>query len=144
MLVKLLGLLDILTGVMVGLLTFGIIAVLVTWSGIKAVQTNYDLQKQISGLEQQNKVNELENKNLELQNQYYNTDQFLELAARRQFGKAAPGETEVLIPKSVALVHSVDLSKQTQTITAKPTTTKPKYQQNFEAWVNFFLHRQTP
>jgi cell division protein FtsB len=126
----------------IGLVVFGIVAILVTWSGIKAVQTNYDLQKQISALQQQNQVSELENKNLQLQNQYYNTDQFLELAARRQFGKAAPGETELLVPKSVALAHAADLKKPLQQITAAPSLNKPKYQQNFEAWINFFLHRQ--
>jgi cell division protein FtsB len=125
-----------------GLVVFGIVAVLVTWSGIKSVQTNYDLQKQISELEQRNTVQKLENTNLELRNQYYNTDQFLELAARRQFGMAAPGETELLVPKRVALARTVDLPKLSNKTVGETALNKPKYQQNFEAWVNFFLHRQ--
>src|SRR3990167_10839040 len=95
----------------IGLVAFGIVAVLVTWSGIKAVQTNYGLQKQIARLQQQNEVHNLENTNLKLQNEYLNTDQFLELAARREFGKAAPGETVLLVPKSIALAHVADLDK---------------------------------
>lgn len=125
-----------------GLVAFGVVAILVTWSGIKAVQTNYGLQKQISRLEQENAVQSLENTNLKLQNEYLNTDQFLELAARREFGKAAPGETVLLVPKDVSLAHTVDLTKSTKA-KSQPAATKPTYQKNFEAWIDFFLHRQS-
>lgn len=125
-----------------GLFAFGIIALLVTWSGIKAVQTNYELQKQISVLDQETQVQQLENQNLELQNQYLNTDQFLELAARRQFGLAAPGEKLILIPKNVAMAHTTDLSSKTPNAKAVATVHKPAYQRNFQAWINFFFHRQ--
>ena len=70
----------------IGLAVFGVIALMVTWSGVKAVQTNYSLQKRISGLQQQNDITALQNNNLKLQNQYLKTDQFLELTARREFG----------------------------------------------------------
>ena len=126
-----------------GLLTFGVVALLVTWSGVKAVQTNYELQKQISGLEQNNQVQKLENDNQRLKNDYYNSDEFLELAARRQFGKAAPGETLYLVPKNVALAHaSTVVASSSKQNTKEPETHKPTYQKNFEAWVNFYLHRQ--
>lgn len=121
-----------------GLILFGLIAVMVTWSGVKAVQTNYALQKEISRLQQENEVKKLENTNLGLKNQYYNSDQYLELAARQSFGKAAPGETVVLIPRDVALAHTIEPSKKPE----KPAAgQKPKYQQNFEDWIDFFLQR---
>ena len=126
-----------------GLVVFGVIVLLVTWSGIKAVQTNYELQKQISALQQQNQVKQLENQNLNLSNQYLNTDVFLELAARRNFGLALPGEKVILIPKEVALAHSFDLPKTTDKASSNLSSSKPKYQRNFEAWVDFFLHRPT-
>src|SRR5688572_22142749 len=87
----------------IGLIAFCVIALLVAWSGLGAIQSNYVLQKQIARLEQENQVKDLENNNLKLKNQYYNTDQYLELQARRQFGRAAPGETLILVPKGVAL-----------------------------------------
>jgi len=124
-----------------GLMAFAVIALLVTWSGIKSIQTNYELQKQISQLTQENNVRKLENTNLELRNEYYKTDQFLELAARRQFGRAAPGETVLNVPKSVALTNSSDLPKDDEKIDSSDPT-KPKYQQNLEAWFNFFLHQK--
>lgn len=124
-----------------GLIAFGVIALLVSWSGVKSIQTNYELQKQISEAQQQNDVAKLENTNLKLRNEYFKTDQFLELAARRQFGKAAPGETLYIVPKSVALANSVDTSTS-QTVTATKSNKKPFYQENLEAWFNFFLHRE--
>ena len=123
----------------VGLAVFGIIAVMVTWSGIKAVQTNYGLQKRISGLQQQNDVAQLQNNNLKLQNQYLNTDDFLELTARREFGLAAPGEKVLIVPRSVALAHTQVVS--TGKVAAAATIAKPRYQKNFEHWIDFFLHR---
>jgi len=123
-----------------GLIAFGVIALLVTWSGVKSIETNYQLQKQIAELTQQNEVAKLENSNQKLRNEYYKTDTFLELAARRQFGKAAPGETLYLVPKKVALAHTVNLPSE------KPPTTqadsRPEWQKNMESWFRFFLHRQ--
>ncbi len=82
------------------------LVLLISWSGIKAIQTNYGLQKQISGLKQQNAVIRLQNENLALKNQYYNSDQYLELSARQNFGLAVPGEKEINRPqKRGALVH---------------------------------------
>ena len=123
-----------------GFIVFGVLVLLVSWSGVNIIQTNYGLQKQISKLEQQNEIQKLENNNLKLTNEYYNTDTYLDLTARRQFGKAAPGEKVLLMPKSVALAHTVaDNVKKVKA----PVVEKPLYQRNFEAWVNFFLHRTT-
>ena len=124
---------------LLGLLVFGVIALLVTSSSLSAIQTNYNLQKQISSLQQQNNVEQLQDTNLQLQNAYYNTNQFLELAARRQFGKAAPGETLILVPKNVALAHTVVLPSPSTAKTASAHASV--YQHNFEAWMDFFSHR---
>lgn len=123
-----------------GLIVFGILAVLVSWSTITAIQTNYDLQKQITALQQENDVKKLANTNQELTNEYYKSNQFLELAARRQFGKAAPGEKLVLVPKSVALSYTVEPSSQTSQPKESPAQTS-RYQRNFQAWMDFFMHR---
>ncbi len=126
-----------------GLLIFGFLVLLVSWSGVKVIQVNYGLEQRISKLQQENEVRELENSNLKLRNQYYNTKEFLELAARRQFGKAAPGETLILVPKQVALAHATSIPGQTTEPDTEPTIERPQHQKNFEAWINFFLHRQT-
>lgn len=124
-----------------GFVVFGILVLLVTWSGVSVIETNYELQKQVSKLRQQNEVSKLENNNLRLQNEYYNSDQYLELTARRQFGKGQPGEKLLLVPESVALKYTVDIPEETRQATATPTLKKPFIQKNIEAWINFFTHR---
>ena len=123
-----------------GLMLFLIVVLLISWSGVKSIQSNYELQKQISTLQQQNAVQQLANNNLKLENQYYNTSSYLDLQARLNFGLAAPGEKEIVVPKDVALAYTVEPPKA-ETAT-KPSDKQPMAQRNFEAWVNFFLHRQ--
>ena len=127
----------------VGMLLFVVIVLLVSWSGVKAIDTNYRLQRQISQLQQQNAVQQLTNDNLKLQNDYYNTPQYLELAARQDFGLAAAGETVLIVPHSVALAHTVALPQDTtpQTAAAAKKAKQPVYQRNFNAWMDFFMHR---
>lgn len=125
----------------VGLLVFVVIVLLISWSGIKTIQANYTLQKQIAELKQENQVQSLQNTNLQLQNQYYGTDQYLDVTARQNLGLGSPGETELLVPKSVALAHTV---KQPDATAAEAKSAhQPFWQRNFEAWMNFFLHRQS-
>ena len=127
----------------IGLLSFAVMILLISWSGVKAIDTNYKLQKQISQLEQQNAVQELANNNLKLTNQYYNTDQYLELSARQNFGLAKPGETELIVPASVAMAHTITVTSSQETQAAQNKAKQPAYQRHFQAWINFFLHRQT-
>jgi len=123
----------------VGLLVFTVLMLMVSWSTVNVIQSNYDLQKKVVRLQQQNQVTELENQNLKLRNEYLNTDQYLELTARRQFGLAAPGEKLVLIPKNVAYKYSPPSEKPIETKTAEAD--KPTYQRNFEAWMDFFFRK---
>lgn len=123
-----------------GVHIFVIVALLVTWSGVGVIQANYQLQKRISELRQEAEFQKLENDTLRLRNQYFNTDQYLELTARRQFGLGAPGETLLLVPESVALANSIDMPDAKKTAeNTKPQ--KPVYQQNFEAWMRFLFRR---
>jgi cell division protein FtsB len=123
-----------------GQLLFVVVVLLISWSGIKTIQTNYNLQKQITAIKEQNSLQSLQNGNLALNNQYFNSNQYLELSARQNFGLAAPGEKEILVPRSVALAYTANLPSPTPTVQAKAEL--PAYQRNFESWVNFFLHRQ--
>jgi cell division protein FtsB len=123
----------------IGLLIFLVIALMVSWSGAKVIQTNYDLQKQISQMQQENQVSELANNNLKLENQYFNTDQYQELKARQDFGLGAPGEKLIMVSREVALAHTVSTDEDKKVAT--PSSKKPQYQKNFESWISFFLHR---
>jgi cell division protein FtsB len=121
-----------------GLLAFLVIALIITWSGAKIIETNYTLQRDIAALQQQNAVNKLENRNLELENQYYDTDEYLELEARKNFGLAAPGEKVIVVSKEAALRNT---TPEPAAIAPKKEEKRSKQQQNFDAWMDFLLHR---
>lgn len=125
----------------VGMLAFVVLVLLVSYSGARAVQTNYSLQKQVYELAKSNDVSRLTNANLELTNKYYGTSQYLEVTARQNLGLAAPGETELLVPKSVAMAHTVEMPADENA--TKVEKVLPFWQRNFREWVNFFLHRST-
>ena len=126
----------------IGLYIFGLVVVAIAWSGAKTVQNNYSLQKQISTLKQQNTILWLQNYNTDLQNQYYKTDQYLELSARQNLGLAAPGEQVMIVPKNTAMSYiDPGLAKTTQ-----PNSTsadkRPGYVKNLESWRDFLLGRK--
>jgi cell division protein FtsB len=125
-----------------GLLAFGVIAVLITWSGLKTAKTNYELEKQISRLQQRNDVERLENENLKLKNEYYKSQQYLELAARSKFNKAKPGEKLYLVPEEVELSNTLESPSQARKKKARQETgDKPAYQRNVEAWTDFLFNK---
>jgi cell division protein FtsB len=122
-----------------GMIAFAVIALLVTWSGVRVVQINYDLQKQISAMQQENDIRKLENSNLALQNEFLATDQYLELAARKQFSKGFEGEKLLIVPKSVAMKHSIEYTVDTTDTTPKIEQEGPWYERNFNAWMDFLF-----
>lgn len=128
----------------IGLIIFALMVLAVTWNGSKAVQQNYALSKRASKIEQENAVIELENQNQKLRNEYYKTDEYKELEARRVLGRAAPGETVYIIPKSLAL-SKVKTPEQTSSVAVKPdvVVAKSRTQTNFEAWMDFLLGRKS-
>lgn len=126
----------------VGLYVFALIALAITWSGVKTVQNNYELQKKISVLKQENDVLNLLNADTSLQNEYLQTSQYLELAARQDFGLAAPGEKVLLVPKAVALKYvDPNLAAKTSPVTVA-TAHRSKFVKNLEDWRDFLLGRK--
>lgn len=121
-----------------GMVLFLIVVLMITWSGVRVIETNYRLQRSIAQLEQENQVRELENKNLELENQYFESDEYLELEARKNFGLAAPGETVIVVPKRVALNHTVPEPTEETPVSSEIL---PEWRQNVNAWLDFLLHR---
>lgn len=128
----------------IGLLVFGVVVLLVTWSGLKVMQTNYELQKKEAELRQKTLIAKLENENLRLKNTYFESDEYLELTARRQFNKGAPGEKLYLVPEEVARAKTVELPETEVKVDQTKEVPKSRYQKNFEAWVEFLFNRDNP
>ena len=123
----------------IGQLLFVVVVLLISWSGVKAIESNYNLQKQITALKQQNELQKLQNSNLQLENQYYNSNQYIELSARQNFGLADSNEKEVIVPTQVAIANTINLP--TTNYQSLTESKKSKLQNNFESWVNFLLDR---
>lgn len=126
----------------IGLYIFALIVLAIAWSAAKTVQSNYELQKEISALRQQNEVLKLYNQNTTLKNKYLQTDQFLELSARQNFGLAAPGEKVLLVPASVAAKYiDKSLMPKTEESTLATSDNRSEYIKNLESWRDFLLGR---
>lgn len=124
----------------IGLYIFTVIVLAISWSTVKTIQTNYDLQKKVATLEEQNKILQLQNENAKLENKYFETDKYLELAARQSLGLAAPGEKVLLIPREVALKH-VNQKLFEEIISPPPVDDRSKIIRNLHEWRDFLLGR---
>jgi cell division protein FtsB len=104
------------------------------WSTIEAIQHNFTLQQQVDALSQQISVDDLQNKTLQLQKAYYNSDQYLELSAREHFGVANPGEKVVVLPP-----NTVQSPPAAMPANQAPITTKS----NFAQWMYFLFGKKS-
>jgi len=122
---------------------FTIVVLAITWSGVKTIQKNYELQREISKLQQQNDVLDLLNQNSALQNKYLASDQYLDLAARRELGLAGPGETVMIVPKEAALKYVdrsvIHINQDSENSTSNE---HKNYIDNLQTWKDFLLGRK--
>ena len=123
------------------LYAMAIVALSVTWSSVKIIEKNYQLEKRISGLQQDVDLLDQQTKNQKLKNLYFTSDSYLDLAARKYFGKASPGEQLLLVPSDVATKYVHPEPTDSQTSQARKRT--PAIIKHWQEWINFFTHRQS-
>ncbi len=116
-------------GVAIGLL----IALSWVWGASTTLQKNYTYQRQVDLNAQQIEVMKLQNENAAYQQEYYKSDEFLELSARERLGLASPGEKMVILPSSANI-------KDTEVVVQKSVDT----QSNFSRWMQFFFGNNSP
>ena len=112
-----------------------IVAIGWVWGSLGVMQRNYTLQQSLNRKNQELQLSQLETRSLELEQHYFTTVEFQELAVRSRLGLGLPGEKVLIVPKQI------------ETETTLPTTpgrpavrdTQPS---NFEQWMNFLLGRQ--
>lgn len=97
------------------------------WGTMDTLQNNFRLQSQINDLQHQVERNKLEADNLALENQYYASQEYLELQARQRLNKAAEGEHLLVLPANTV-----------QDSPAKKVSSDTE-QTNFQAWLQFFF-----
>lgn len=122
-----------------GLYLFLVVAIAVAWSTARIIQKNYVLEQQIVELQQQTLIQEQENKNQALKNQYYQTDAYLDLAARKYFSKSTPGEKLYIVPKEIALQY-VKVQPQPEK-ESKLVEQKNRIIRNWQNWLDFLTNQ---
>lgn len=76
------------------------------WSAVAVMQQNYLFERQLEELKQQQRLAELQTATLEYEQHYLGSDEYVELRARDVLGKAAPGETLVILPPYQAPIQA--------------------------------------
>jgi cell division protein FtsB len=111
-----------------------LVALLITvswvWGTVGAIQQNFVLQQEVDSLGQQISFQELENQTLQFENQYFSSNEYLELSARAHLNKANAGEKLLVLPRTTVSDAS---AAQQQTVT--PISKRS----NFQQWLYFLF-----
>ena len=104
------------------------------WGSLQVMQRNYALQKEVDFKQRQLQLTELQKQSLELQQRYYQTNEYKELAARESLGLVMPGEKVLILPENS------ETAKQADKKTATNAPVAPQQQtSNMEQWLNFLF-----
>lgn len=116
-------------------LTIALVACLVwTWGSIASMSRNWTLSQELANRQREKALLELEVETLELENEYYLSPEYQELAARKYQGKMLPGETMVILPdnsEAARTKHSDVASSEQENPIGEMS--------NFEQWLLFLF-----
>ena len=103
---------------------------ILTSSAISALSRNWELSQRYESRRRELAVLRLEVENLQLENEYYKSEEYQELAARAKQNKAFPGETLVYLPDNSEYAKE---KHQAVAVTEEPTVS------NFRQWLAFLF-----
>jgi len=104
-----------------------------TWGSIAAMSRNWSLSQEVLEHQREKSLLELEVEMLELENEYYTSNEYQELAARKYQNKKLPGEVMVYLPSNSAA------AKTKHQTPAEGTTNEVEERTNFQQWVAFLF-----
>ena len=110
-----------------------IIAANWVWGSLEMMQRNFSLQKELDDKSRQLIVAQLDTENAKLEQRYYKTDEYKELAVRQRLGLVTPGERVLILPPNSEAVKNADKVAE-----VKPSITVIKTS-NFNQWMNFLF-----
>ena len=102
------------------------------WGSLEVMQRNYALQKQVDIKERQLQLTQLQRDGLQLQQKYYKTDEYKELAVRDTLGLVRPGEKLLILPINSAAAKAADAP-------VKQAIVAPESAPNLQQWLNFLF-----
>lgn len=106
-----------------------------TWGSISSMSRNWTLAEELMNQQREKALLELEVDTLELENEYYRSAEYQELAARKYQNKKLPGETMIYLPDN----SEAALNKHKQTATDDSPALADASLSNFEQWLAFLF-----
>ena len=114
-------------------LFFAIVLCLVwTYQSIIAMSRNWELSERLSTERKNLELLTIENETAELENEYYRSNEYQELVARKYLDKQLPGEKMVVLPQN----SETALNKHKKVEQAK---NENEDYSNFEKWMKFLF-----
>ena len=101
-----------------------------TYGSIMSMSRNWFLAEEVAEKKHQLAVLQLEIENLELENEYYRSDEYKELSARTKEGKKLSGENLVVLPDNSEYAKT---KYDNETSSEKPATS------NISHWLSFLF-----
>lgn len=108
------------------------------WGSISVMQTNFTAQKMVDSQKRQLLLTQLQVDTLKFQQNYYNSDEYKDLAARQDLGLVSPGEKVLILPP-----NSVTTQQEDKADTAREAAVTPvgESTSNVSQWLDFFSGR---
>lgn len=102
-----------------------------TWGAISALSRNWELAQMVESRKRELSIMKLEVDNLELENEYYKSAEYQELAARAKQNKLLAGETLIYLPENTEAAKM----KHQETVIQEEVETPS----NFNQWISFLF-----
>jgi hypothetical protein len=102
------------------------------WGSLGVMQRNYTLQKELDDKSRQLIVAQLGTESSQLEQRYYQTDEYKELAVRERLGLVTPGESVLILPPNSKTAKNAD-----NVLTGSVATPEPK--SNLTQWIDFLF-----
>ena len=111
-----------------------IIAIGWVYGSLEVMQKNYRLQKTLDDKSRQLIVAQLDTASAQLEQRYYKTDEYKELAVRSRLGLVTPGESVVILPPNSEAAKSMDKPTNSDQLQDKSVELS-----SFSQWMNFLF-----
>ena len=106
-----------------------------TWGSISSMSRNWELASNLAAKQRELALTQLEVETMKLQNTYYQSTEYQELAARHLQNKSLPGETMVYLPNNSEAAQR----KHSDEILTEADALRTPEQSNFDQWMGFLF-----
>ena len=107
------------------------LCLMLTYQSVVAMSRNWELSEKLRAEKKELELLTVETEASELENEYYRTDEYQELLARRSLDKQFPGENMVVMPENSEEARSKYKEQATEP--------KEKEYSNFEKWMMYLF-----